>query len=289
MTSLAEDAWSAVNRTAQTVAALRRLEVLLHGEHALIDDPTLECLLGADEFAAEQLAGIALPADLGAGLPALAAWLAGAETDEHARRLRQHVDRLAIRTAKIDALLGQFLPEVTQCVILGAGLDTRAWRLAASARVMLYEVDFPHVLDFKAARLAGLPLVCAARHALAADVAAPDLGARLAAAGFRREQPTVWLIEGVIVYLTAAQITALNTNLASLSAPGSRLIATFMGEGVSGMFSAGMISRFDDAPTLLARYGWQARQLHYADIAREYGRDYPDDYTVYLACTEPRA
>lgn len=289
MTSEREDAWSAVNRTAQTVAALRRLEVLLHGEHALIDDPTLERLLGDDEFDARQLAGIALPTGLAAGLPALAAWLASAQTDDHARRLRQHVNRLAIRTAKIDALLEQFLPEVTQCVILGAGLDTRAWRLAASARVTLYEVDYPHVLDFKAARLAGLPLVCAARHAVAADVAAPDLGARLAAVGFRREQPTVWLIEGVIVYLTAAQIAALNDNLASSSAPGSRVVATFMGEGVSGMFSAGMISRFDDAPALLARYGWAARQLHYADIARDYGRDYPDDYTVYLVCTAPRA
>lgn len=284
-----ETAWSAVNRTAQTVAALRRLEELLHGEQALIVDPTLEHLLEQDRFDDAQLAGIRLPAHCGAALPALAAWLAEAAEDSDARRLRQHVDRLAIRTARIDALLDEMLPTVEQCVILGAGLDTRAWRLASTAGVRMFEVDFAQVLDFKAARLAKLPLVCGARRAVVGDVTAPDLGARLAAAGFERGRPTVWLVEGVIVYLTSAQIAGLNDNLASLSAPGSRVIATFMGEGVSGMFSAGMISRFDDAPALLARYGWRAHQQHYADIAREYGRDYPDDYTVYLVCTEPRA
>lgn len=289
MTGVGEDAWSAVNRTARTVAALRRLEELLHGERALIHDPTLLHLLENDRFDDEQLAGITLPAACGASLPALAAWLAEADHESDATRLRRHVDRLAIRTARIDALLDAFLPEVEQFAIVGAGLDTRAWRLTATNRVRVFEIDFPHVLDFKAARLAGLPLVCAARHALGTDATAPSLVERLVAAGFRPDLPTVWLVEGVIVYLTAAQIATLNDNLARLSAPGSRLVATFMGEGVKGMFSDGMISRFDDAPALLAGYGWRARQLHYADIARGYGREYPDDYTVYLAFTEPRA
>jgi methyltransferase (TIGR00027 family) len=269
------------------VSALRRLEVLIHGERSLIRDSTLERLLDHDFIDHDHLAGIELPSAISPDLQALATWLSSA-TDENAARLRQHVDRLALRTAKIDALLSDFLPDVGQFVILGAGLDTRAWRLAATANVSIFEVDFPQVLAFKDARLTGLPLACTARQMLGADITAPDLGERLAAVGFNRQMPTVWLLEGVIVYLTAAQIACLNENLDRQSARGSRLIATFMGEQVQGMFNAGMISRFDDAPALLARYGWRARQIHYADIAREYGRDYPANYDVYLAYTEPR-
>ena len=54
------------------------------------------------------------------------------------------------------------------------------------------------------------------------------------------------------------------------------------------MLSDSMISRFGDGPALLAPYGWRARQMHYADIAREYGREYPADNYVYLTFTEPR-
>ncbi len=60
-----------------------------------------------------------------------------------------------------------------------------------------------------------------------------------------------------------------------------------MGRNTPETFSRGMVSRFDDAPQMLARYGWRAQQLHYAEIAREYGRSYPADYDVYLAWTEP--
>lgn len=281
--------WSAVNRTAQAVAALRRLEMLRHGERALVQDPTLDRLLEGDGFEQADLAGVALPADCRGDLAAIARWLGDAARDASAARLASHVDRLAIRTARIDALLNEYLREVAQFVIIGAGLDTRAWRLAACAHCRVYEVDFPHVLAHKAARLGDLPLACRERHAVGCDVASPDLGARLVEAGFARGAPTVWLIEGVLVYLTGAQIDALNRSLRELSAPGSRLVATFMGEDTTGMFNSGMISRFDDGPGLLARYGWQARQIHYADIAQSYGRDYPDDYAVYLAFTAPRA
>lgn len=279
--------WSAVNETARTVAALRLLEMLIHGADALVNDRTLAALLQDGRLAHESFAGIRVPAHLGGDIAAIAAWIKAAAGDPDAARLASHVDRLALRSARIDALLRDFLRHIKQLVIVGAGLDTRAFNLAGAADVALFEVDFPQVLAFKAERLGALPLTVRERTAIGCDATTSRFPELLQASSFERTQPTVWLLEGVYVYLSGEQIAALNQTLRRLSAPGSRLIATFLGRNTPETFTQGMVSRFDDAPAMLAQYGWNAHQLHYADIAREYGRSYPPAHDVYLTYTEP--
>lgn len=117
--------------------------------------------------------------------------------------------------------------DIRQVVILGAGLDTRAWRLYWPAGVQIYEVDTGVTEAVKAKVLAAHPLRAAGRHALVADLSeAHLLGAVLAGAGFNSSKPTVWVLEGLIGYLTLEHGNALLRTTYQLSAPGSQFLLT---------------------------------------------------------------
>ncbi|GHF54797.1 S-adenosyl-L-methionine-dependent methyltransferase [Streptomyces mashuensis] len=111
-----------------------------------------------------------------------------------------------------------------QVVLLGAGLDTRAYRLAWPPGVHLYELDLPPVLEFKERVLAARSAAprCG-RTALPVDLLGPDWAGRLAGAGFAADRPTTWLAEGLLVYFTAEEAAGLLSAVGELSAPGSRL------------------------------------------------------------------
>ncbi len=118
-----------------------------------------------------------------------------------------------------------------QYVILGAGLDTFAWRrpdLATGFEV--FEVDHPGTQEYKRNRLQAEAMAAPANlHFVPIDFAAqPDLVGALAEAGFQADRPTIWSWLGVMVYLTHDQIRSTLTTLTQLSAPGSVLVADFL-------------------------------------------------------------
>jgi methyltransferase (TIGR00027 family) len=118
-----------------------------------------------------------------------------------------------------------------QLVILGAGLDGRAWRMPELAGVAVFEVDQPASQRDKrdrAARLPGTPPVF-----VPVDFGRDSLGDALAAAGHRAEAATTWVWEGVVPYLTEAEVAATVAAVAARSAPGSRLIVNFQLPAVS--------------------------------------------------------
>ncbi|MFF9705858.1 class I SAM-dependent methyltransferase [Streptomyces griseofuscus] len=118
-----------------------------------------------------------------------------------------------------------------QLVILGAGLDTRAWRLPELAGTDVWEVDHPASQRDKRARLgeAEPEPVAVARSVrfTPVDFAVDDLGAALDAAGHDPAAPTTWLWEGVVPYLTRDQIRATLTDLTARTAPGSTLVVNY--------------------------------------------------------------
>ncbi|WP_367129219.1 SAM-dependent methyltransferase [Saccharothrix sp. HUAS TT1] len=108
-----------------------------------------------------------------------------------------------------------------QAVLLGAGLDTRAFRLDWPPDSVVFEVDQPSVLAFKQQVLDGLgahPRVT--RRPVAADLR--DDWARLLP-GFRPDEPTTWLAEGLLLYLPGDAERRLIDIVDRLSAPGSTL------------------------------------------------------------------
>ncbi|WP_199573460.1 class I SAM-dependent methyltransferase [Streptomyces murinus] len=133
------------------------------------------------------------------------------------------------RTVAIDEALRAH--PTGQLVILGAGLDTRAWRLPELAGTDVWEVDHPASQRDKRARLAEagpeLPTTARSVRFTPVDFAVDDLGAALDAAGHDPAAPTTWLWEGVVPYLTRDQVRATLTALTARTAPGSTLVVNY--------------------------------------------------------------
>jgi methyltransferase (TIGR00027 family) len=138
------------------------------------------------------------------------------------------VDHVSLRRAAIDEALERALAMgARQLVVLGAGLDGRAWRLQSLREVTVLEVDHPATQAGKQRRVAGRTPLAADVRFVAVDFEHDDLGQRLAEHGHEREQLTVWIWEGVTPYLHPRAIEATLAAVSSRSAPGSRLLVSY--------------------------------------------------------------
>jgi methyltransferase (TIGR00027 family) len=142
-----------------------------------------------------------------------------------ARGFAPYVDGIVLRVAFIDAVIAA--SATRQVVILGAGLDTRAWRLPALRGVRVFEVDHPATQAYKRENAPRLGAPLADLRFVAIDFTRDDLAAVLKAAGYDSNVPTVWVWEGVIMYLDDAALRSTLNAVRRLSAPGSTLIAHY--------------------------------------------------------------
>lgn len=212
-----------------------------------------------------------------------------------------------------DRLLAAVARGCGQVVLLAAGLDARAFRLAFPRPVTQFELDVPELLAVKE------PLVAEAvaagrgervavangrgeRDAAGSEgvavatgcervVVAVDLRgaweAELLAAGLDPAVPTAWLAEGLLMYLTAEQNDRLLATVGRLSAPGSVLLAEHVptagarppetdGDGhVVEDAGASWRSTQDDPLAWLAAHGWSARAADASAVAAAAGRPLP--------------
>ena len=127
-----------------------------------------------------------------------------------------------------DALSRAVSRGVGQYVILGAGLDSFAYRAGLAGRVRVFEVDHPATQDWKRRALAAAQVpVPEAVTFVAADLATDSLAGPLLAAGFATAAPALvsWL--GVTMYLTPDAVADIMTAVGRL-APGTELVADYM-------------------------------------------------------------
>jgi len=159
-----------------------------------------------------------------------------------------------------------------QVVVLGAGLDTLACRLP-SARVC-FELDHPATQAIKHRVFADSPVLIAA-DLMQATV--PDL--LQAQPRFVANEPTLYVAEGLLMYLPPTRVAELLREIAGLSAPGSRFVFTFMEERPGGRiafdhehFLVGWWLRLrgenfhwalarTDAAAFAAQHGWELAAL----------------------------
>jgi methyltransferase (TIGR00027 family) len=106
-----------------------------------------------------------------------------------------------------------------QVVVIGAGFDTLAARLAAEfPQARFIEIDHPATQAAKRLAIDGRGNL----DFIAADLAEIRLQDALAGGAYRRDAPSVFVIEGLLMYLTDAQIAALFAALAELQrSPGT--------------------------------------------------------------------
>jgi len=133
---------------------------------------------------------------------------------------------MACRKHFIDDKLEAALEDIDAVVILGAGLDTRAYRLNRKARIPVFEVDQPVNIALKAKTvrrvLGGSPLSV---RLVALDFERDDLLTSLAEHGYHTDYRTFFICEGVTQYLTEAGVRRTLEGLRA-AAPGSRLVFT---------------------------------------------------------------
>ena len=115
-----------------------------------------------------------------------------------------------------------------QVVVLGAGFDTLAARLAPQfPAVRFLEIDHPATQAVKRAAVErrNLPQVPSF---VAADLARTSLGDALAASPYDRNRPSVFVIEGLLMYLTPDEMAALFAAIGELQPRAGELVFTVM-------------------------------------------------------------
>jgi methyltransferase (TIGR00027 family) len=201
--------------------------------------------------------------------------------------VRACADVVVPRTVAIDEALRA--RPTGQLVILGAGLDTRAWRLPELARTDVWEVDHPASQQDKRARLATaeeLPAVARSVRFTPVDFAVDDLGAVLDAAGHDPSAPTTWLWEGVVPYLTRDEVRATVAALAARSAPDSTLVVNY--QAPSARAATGRLLARVLRGSVTSGEPWRSlwRPRRMAALLAEYGlRVVSDDDLLALAHT----
>jgi len=145
------------------------------------------------------------------------------------RGLRGHVEHqflerrsqmMVARTVAVDdAVRAAASP---QLVILGAGLDGRAWRMPELRDVTIFEVDHPDSQREKRARASTLEPMARDVRFVPVDFTRDRMDDALATAGHDPVRPTTWIWEGVVMYLTQAEAEATLGVIERRSAPRSR-------------------------------------------------------------------
>jgi methyltransferase (TIGR00027 family) len=133
------------------------------------------------------------------------------------------------RTRLIDDAIAASLGEhIEQLVILGAGFDSRAYRLPGVRGITVFEVDHPDTLTSKRRALErALSVLPPHVRFVAYDFNQRDLESVMTTAGYRESARTFILWEGVTNYLTEA---AVDTTLrwCARASPGSLLLFTYV-------------------------------------------------------------
>ncbi|MET8153366.1 class I SAM-dependent methyltransferase [Actinoplanes sp. NPDC049668] len=225
-----------VERTADGVAVIRALEQ--HAPRPLFDDP----------LAARMLAG--WPATMVAHRPLRWLFLRALE-----RAGPGFYGAVICRTRAIDdACRSALAAGIDRVVIVGAGLDTRPYRMPEMAAARVWEFDLPSTQAIKKAAL-GRALGALPAHVsyLPLDLTSPDAADVLASAGTDR---TLLLCEAVTMYVAGEAVDRVLAYAGGL-APGSRVIITYMPRAVADRSENGRWSR---------RLGWRSA-YHPAEMA----------------------
>jgi methyltransferase (TIGR00027 family) len=287
-----DDTWDiteSVGATALVVAAARAAES--ESAQPLFRDPFARVFLDA----------------AGDGTWSMFANSAVADVDaELAARMQGLQDFFASRTAYIDDFFVAAADAgIRQVVILAAGLDARAWRLAWPDGTRVYELDQPKVLDFKSSTLRAHGAAPTAQRIEVRVDLRHDWPTALRQAGFDSQVPTAWSVEGLLRYLPARAQDLLLERIHELSAVGSRIVANAptdeakdparvarereLGQRLQSALGAQAELRPLDMDELsyaeertdivqwLAEHGWEASAATVPEVAAHYGRG--TDYT----------
>ncbi|MBD2441337.1 SAM-dependent methyltransferase [Nostoc sp. FACHB-110] len=216
----------------------------------------------------------------------LAAQLAGKEAIEAAiPRLEEYEKQgrpfASVRTRFFDDFLKKYAGQIRQIVLLGSGMDTRAFRLDWQTGTHVYEIDQPDVLLYKESVLSGSIPKCK-RYSICADLKESSWVQLLLEKGYKPLEPSIWLLEGFLYYLNPTQVKNLLTNIQNMSVVGSCFGADVINSVIcngSDEWAKYWLSGCDEPETFFADYGWKASAIQPGEEGAAFGRftyQFPD-------------
>ena len=193
---------------------------------------------------------------------------------------------LILRTRFFDDFFAERMGDASlrQVVFLAAGYDTRAYRLAWPEGTCFYEIDQPAVLARKEGLLqrAGATPRCE-RVVIGVDLAS-DWAAPLLASGFTPVRPSIWLLEGLLMYLTETEAEGVINSISRLTSQGSwigldllnsaTLTSPWTQERIARLAQRGMPWQFgiDDPRAWLGQLQWDAHVTTPEEVGRRLKR-----------------
>ena len=119
----------------------------------------------------------------------------------------------AVRTKYFDDLIENAVKRgIYQFVVLGCGLDSRPYRLSIlPSHGLWFEIDYQSVLEYKQNILGPIKTLIPVI-AIAADILKVNLKEVLLSNGLNVKKPILFIIEGVLYYLTGLQVNSLFNN-----------------------------------------------------------------------------
>jgi len=215
--------------------------------------------------------------------------LAGVLAGDHGRKMAAAMPMprivsqiVVIRTCVIDDFIQQAVSQGVDVVMnLGAGLDTRPYRMDLPEALLWIEVDYPRVIEFKDERLAGQQPRCKLER-VALDLANVAERRKLLAATNARAQKLLILTEGVVSYLSVEDVASLADDLRALDRVEGWIVEYFSSELMKYRGRRRVRWNMQNAPfkftppdwfAFFASHGWQPKRIGYlVEEAERLGR-----------------
>ena len=175
------------------------------------------------------------------------------------------------RTVRFDQIISEQIKQGTDMVIdLAAGLDTRPYRMDLPSSLQWVEVDFPAMIDYKEKVLAGEKPRCALER-VRLDLSDVNGRRALFQRLGRNARKVLVLTEGLLVYLTRDEVSALGRDLAAhasfrdwvidLCSPG---LLKMLQKNLGALSEAGSPLKFgpEEGPEFFTASGWKAVEVY---------------------------
>lgn len=221
-------------KMALQIAGLRANETHLPENERVFEDPYAEC------FFPEEVRTMLLDPDL-----------VKAELGKYEQMMPGVNGAIVARIKFIDTVLSERIAGgIMQLVIIGAGYDTRAYRIdGVKAHLRVFEVDHSDTQAVKTETVTKIFHRLPDHVVYVPVVFGRDrLDRKLADFGYRPDRKTLFIIEGVLMYLPPAAVDGLLAFIANGSGPGSSLVAdvfdTSVIDGSSPLQEARVLRRF---------------------------------------------
>jgi len=197
-----------------------------------------------------------------------------------------------IRTCIIDELIQQAIAEGVDTILnLGAGLDTRPYRMTLPETLRWIEVDHPAIIEWKRTQLAQEEPRCQLER-IALDLADAQARRQLLDEVANRSGKVLVLTEAVTPYLPEEAVAALGADLRARAAMKYWIVDYFSPASYEYRRRSGMSRAMKNAPFLFepkdyfgffAAAGWQPKEIKYfAEEAQRLRRPAPFPWHVRL-------